>query len=445
MKRTHKWSRRELLRTLGVSAAAAPFIPMLDGHAEDPALPKRLVLFTHPNGVVLENWRPTGTATDFQLSPILAPLAAYQSQMLVLDGVDLGYAMDINKSNVGHAGIALMWTGSKPIWQDESLENGWASGPSVDQVVASRIGGDTAFSSLQTGVITRREDAFIHTRAYYSDSEAPLDCEIDPQAVFDRLFGDFSAEPGALARRIAGRRSVIDAVKGEIASLQPKLSAADRHRLDEHLSGIADLEARLDDVLPPSCEVPPPPGEMDYEATENLQAVTDAQIDLVVRALACDRTRVVGFQWGREASTGSAPWIGEGGIHTISHETTPESLAYRTQLATWFAQKFVRLLDGLAAANALENTLVVWGSPMAVADLHTSWNMPLVVVDGTGYFNTGRWLRWGTYEGGYTDSTGVSGNKLLVSICHAMGLDDVESFGNLDNVDLMTGPLDGLT
>jgi len=61
MKRAHKWSRRELLRTLGVSAAAAPFIPLLDGHAEDPALPKRLVLFTHTNGVVLENWRP-GTA-----------------------------------------------------------------------------------------------------------------------------------------------------------------------------------------------------------------------------------------------------------------------------------------------------------------------------------------------------------------------------------------------
>lgn len=445
MKRDHKWSRRDLLRALGVSAAAAPFIPLLDGHAEDPTLPKRLVIFTHPNGVVLDNWRPTGSENDFELSPILAPLAAYKDRMLVLDGVDLGYGMDRGKSNIGHSGMASLWTGSKPIWQDEALENGWASGPSVDQVVANAIGGQTTFASIQTGVITQRADAFIHTRAHYADSMQPLDCEQDPQAVFERLFGDFAAEPGALERRIAGRRSVIDAVRADVAALQPKLAASDRHRLDEHLTGIAELEARLDDLLPPSCEVPEAPGEVDYEAAENLEAVTDMHIDLVVRALACDRTRVAGFQWGREASTGSAPWIGGGGIHTRSHETSEDSLQYRTELATWFASKFARLVDGLVAANALENTLLVWGSPMAVADLHTSWNMPLVMIDGTGYFDTGRWLRWGSYEGGYGPSTGVSSNKLLVSICNAMGLDDVQSFGNLDDPELCNGPLDGLT
>jgi hypothetical protein len=445
MNLARKWSRRDLLRALGVSAATAPFIPLLDGHAGGEALPKRLVLFTHPNGVVLENWRPTGTETDFVLSPILAPLEAYRDRMLVLDGIDLGYAMDISKSNIGHAGMAGLWTGTSPIWQDEELENGWASGPSVDQVVANAIGGDTTFASLQTGVTTTRADGFIHTRAHYAGAEQPLDCENDPHAVFERLFGDFTAEPGAVQRRIDGRRSVMDSVRADVAALQPKLAPTDRHRLDEHLTGIEELEKRLDDVLPPSCEVPDAPAEMDYESTDNLEAVTDAQIDLIVRALACDRTRVAGFQWGREASTGTAPWIGTGGIHTRSHEVTPESIEYRTQLATWFAQKFVRLLDGLAAANALENTLVVWGSPMAVADLHTSWNMPHVVVDGTGYFQTGRWLRWGTYEGGYGPSSGVPNNRLLVSICHAMGLEDVESFGNLENTALNTGPLDGLT
>jgi hypothetical protein len=445
MNRDSKWSRRNLLRTLGVSAAAAPFIPLLEGHAGGTALPKRLVLFTHSNGVVLENWRPTGGEADFVLSPILAPLAAYRDRMLVLDGLDLGYGKDIGKSSVGHAGMASLWTGTSPIWQDEELENGWASGPSVDQVVANAIGHETTYASLQTGVITERSNAFIHTRAYHAGAEQPLDCENDPHAVFERLFGDFTAEPGALQRRIDGRRSVMDAVRADVAALQPKLAPADRHRLDEHLTGIAELEDRLDDVLPPSCEVPDAPAEMDYESTENLEAVTDAQIDLVVRALACDRTRVVGFQWGREGSTGTAPWIGSGGIHTRSHEVTPESIDYRTQLSTWYATKFVRLLDGLAAANALEGTLVVWSSPMAVSDLHTNWNLPFVMVDGTGYFSTGRHLRWGTYEGGYVPSTGESSNKLLVSICHAMGLDDVESFGNLEDSSLMTGPLDGLT
>ena len=236
----------------------------------------------------------------------------------------------------------------------------------------------------------------------------------------------------------------MDSVRSDVAALQPKLAPSDRHKLDAHLTGIAELEKRLDDLTPPACEVPDEPDEIDFRATENLEAVTDAQIDLAVQALACDCTRVVGFQWGREGSTGVAPWIGSGGIHTRSHETTPESIEYRTELATWFATKFVRLLDGLAAANALQDTLVVWGSPMAVADFHTSWNMPIVVVDGTGYFDTGRYLRWGTYEGGYTPSTGVSSNKLLVSLCHAMGLSDVTSVGNLQDPDFMTGPLDGL-
>lgn len=441
---TRAWSRRNLLRTLGVSAAAAPFIPLLDGHAGDPTLPKRLVLFTHPNGVVLENWRPSGGEHDFALSHSLAPLEPHRQRLLVLDGVDLGYAMDINKSNVGHAGIASLWTGSSPVWQDQELENGWASGPSVDQVVAAAIGGETAYASLQVGVATQRADAFIHTRAYHAGAQQPLDCEIDPRSLFDRLFGDFTAEPGAAARRIDGRRGVIDAVRGDIAALQPKLSAADRQRLDEHLTGIAELEKRLDAELPPSCEVPDPPPDLDPQSNDDFEAITDAQIDLAVRALACDRTRVVGFQWGREASTGSAPWIGSGGIHTRSHEITPESIEYRTELTRWFATKFVRLLDGLEAANALQDTLVVWGSPMAVADLHTSWNMPIVMVDGTGYFDTGRYLRWGTYEGGYTGSTGVSSNRLLVSICQAMGL-ELDSFGNLQDPALMTGPLDGLT
>jgi Protein of unknown function (DUF1552) len=445
MKSHSRWSRRTLLRSLGVSAAAAPFIPLLDGHADDPALPKRLILFTHPNGVVLENWRPSGGEHDFVLSPILAPLAAYRDRMLVLDGIDLGHAMDVGHSDLGHGGLASLWTGTSPIWQDQALEDGWASGPSVDQVVASAIGGETAFASLQTGVTTVRSDAFIHTRAYYAGAQQPLDCENDPRAVFDRLFGDFSAEPGAVQRRIDARRSVMDTVRADVAALQPKLSPSDRQRLDEHLTGIEELEKRLDDVLPPSCDVPDAPADIDYESADNLEAITDSQIDLVVRALACDRTRVAGFQWGREASCGSAPWIGSGGIHTRSHEITPESLEYRTNLATWFASKLARLVDGLAAANALENTLIVWGSPMAVADLHTSWNMPMVVIDGTGYFNAGRYLRWGSYEGGYTASTGVSSNKLMVSICHAMGLTDVESFGNLQNPDLMTGPLDGLT
>jgi hypothetical protein len=444
MRHEYKWSRRNLLRTLGISAAAAPFIPLLEGHAEDPVVPKRLVLFTHTNGVVLENWRPTGSEHDFVLPSILAPLQAHRDRMLVLDGVDLGYALDINKINVGHSGIASLWTGSHVIWQDEQVENGWASGPSVDQVVAGAIGNQTAFPSLQTGVITHRADAFVHTRAYYSGSQQPLECETDPRAVFERVFGDYTAEPSALARRTAGRRSIIDAVRGDISSLQPKLSASDRHRLDEHLTGIAELEARLDDILPPSCEIPLEPGDMNPEAPETLDAVTDAQIDLVVRALACDRTRVAGFQWGREASCSSAPWIGNGDIHTHSHETTPASLEFRTQLAAWHASKLARLLDGLAAANALENTLVVWGSAMTSSELHTSWNIPLVVIDGTGYFDTGRWLRWGSYTGGYTPSTGVPSNKLLVSICHAMGLTDVESFGNLNNPELMTGPLEGL-
>jgi len=442
---TRPWSRRALLRSLGVSAAAAPFVPLLDGHAGDPVLPKRLVLFTHPNGVVLDDWRPTGGEHDFVLSPILAPLEAHRERLLVLDGIDLGHAMDISKSNVGHAGIASLWTGTSPIWQDEELENGWAAGPSVDQVVAAAIGHETAFSSLQLGVYTQRADAFIHTRAYHAGAQQPLDCENDPRAVFERLFGDFTAEPGAAARRIAARRSVMDSVRADVASLQPKLAASDRHRLDQHLTGIAELEARLDDLLPPSCQIPDAPADVDPLSNDEFEAITDTQIDLAVRALACDRTRVVGFQWGREASSGNAPWIGSGGIHTRSHETTPDSLAYRTALATWFTTKFVRLLDGLEAANALQDTLVVWGSAMAVADLHTSWNLPVVVVDGTGHFDAGRYLRWGSYTGGYTESTGVSSNKLLVSICHAMGLGDVESFGNLQDPALMTGPLDGLT
>lgn len=444
--------RRRFLTALGASTAALPLLPLFDSHAEASGFPRRIVLMVHPDGLWLPAWRPSGGEHDFVLSDMLSSLAPYRQDLLVLDGVDLGTGVDRGKG-YGHSGIAGLFTGSKPIWDDEELENGWASGPSVDQVIAGAIGGETAFASIQTGVICHRSDAFIHTRAFHAGAQAPLDPEIDPRAVFDRLFGDFTSDPAAAQRRIDGRTQVMDATRAEIAAISGKLGAADRHKLEAHLDGLRALEKRLHDDLPAACAVPDRPADLDPELTENLEAITDTQLDLIVQALACDRTRVVGFQWGREASTGTAPWIGSGGVHTVSHEITPDAVAYMTAWGRWQCERMTHLLDGLAAVpegngSMLDHTIVVWTTAMGSPDTHSSWNLPTVVFDGTGYFDTGRYLRWGTYQGDGNDwsgPTGVPHNKLLVSLCHAMGLADVTSFGNLDDPDLMTGPLPGLT
>jgi hypothetical protein len=180
----------------------------------------------------------------------------------------------------------------------------------------------------------------------------------------------------------------------------------------------------------------------------------DAQIEVLVHAFACDRVRVASLQLVPENSWSSAEFLGEwrtlggGGVHTVSHYQNQEpSLDRReravdqmTALNRFCAEHFAHLLDRLDETGLMDGTLVVWAPAMSHGGYHSNQNVPFVIAQGaTGPFRANRYLRWGEYrqpptgaDTGYGqtyDAGNESNNNLLVSICHAMGLAEVDAVG----------------
>ena len=484
---TKRWNRRDFLRAAGVSAGAAALLPLLPPIGEAQVeLPKRLLLIHTGNGSILERWRSNGSGTAFRSGealpalrgPILAPLDRHRERLLLLDGIDLAACYEDDSAswppgpNHGHAGASVLWTGINGGGEDFGGDAGeLPTGPSVDQVIADHIGRETAVGSLQLSTWSRPIDP----RGIYSFAEGgvPLPAELDPQAVYDRAFGGgASRDDSARLRDAARRRRTLDLLRGEIGRVRAELPAADRDRLDRHVLGIDSLEARLDALgsMGAACVVGDRPGPNGRDIAQRL-ATVEAWKEMIRTAFACDLTRVVSLTltpenvWSPLSFVdGWAPGLGE--VHNVSHLTTdPDTtVASRaidsiTALQRWHATQLAEildLLDGVEEApgtTLLDNTVVVWGMAMSQGGYHTNRNTPFVIAHGTeGPFRTGRYLRWGSYEqpptGGCSRSTrchqgagNQASNRLLVSLCHAFGLDGTERFGD----PRFTGPLPGLS
>ncbi len=432
-RRKRALTRRSLLRGMAGGAALLPFLPQTERDAVAAGgVSKRLIVITHPNGNYLPQWRPTPDGDSFALPSILDPLNDYREQMLVLDGLD-NQAYEQNPVGDFHNGMGSLWTGM-PV--SDELQSG---GISVDQFVAEAIGGDSLLGSINAAA--KLTSSQVRTRAHYRGVNNAVEPDQAPADLFQRVFADSALDPAEFQILRQQRLSVLDAVRGDLDALRSKMSANDVHRMEQHLEGVHSIEKRLLTDLP-TCALPEAPGELDPSSDGDYAEVIDGHIDLIVQALACDVTRVATLQLGREGSTGSGGWVegwGGGGIHTMSHGNDPDSLESMRLLYRWNAGRVTKLLDGLAEATdadgapLLDNTLVVWGSAMSSAYNHASRNIPFVVIEGdNGYFRTGRHIRWGDWELGspaHGDHGGEPHNRLLVSICHAMGLEGETSFG----------------
>ena len=435
-------SRRSLLRALG-AASLAPLLPALDARAQTSAPPRRLILFFTPHGAITDAWLPTGTETQFSLGPVLRPLARHQSKLVVLGGMKMPGEDPVGAPHT--KGLPLLWTGSRlqtggTFQRTDGVGGftyGWNSGPSVDQVVAASLQNGRPYPSLELGVQCYRQEP--SARMIYRAPSFPLDPGTDPQAVFNTLFSSQQVEPAALTRARAERRSVIDLVKGELESLNRDLGVVDRHKIDAHLTAMRELERSL---APPTsaCFAPALGAGVGSGLVANRPVLVDQQLSLLAQAVACDLSRVLSFQYSSADNDAYPyPWLGiDANHHLLSHEESEAvARAKRIQITTWFSEKFALLLDKLAAipeggGTALDNTMVVWGSELGNAQNHSFDDVPFIVAGGgAAGVRTGRFLQ----------TNGALHNRLLVSMCHFMGLTNVQTFGNLDRGQ---GPLPGL-
>lgn len=438
-------SRRAVLRGAAVGGLVLPWLESLAAdRASHAAVPpaRRFLSVYQPGGSVLEQWRPSGTETDFALSPILSPLETVKDRILVLDGIDMQSA--IGEQN--QSGMVALLTGTP-----QTTSGAFAKGPSLDQVLATRMAAEARpIASLEMAVRwgTGKAHGLLSPIdcLNYRDTATfePIKPRLDPVATWNELFGG-QAPPDA-----AWDRSILDAVMQRYANLAQRLGAADKQRLDQHLERLRELEQRVAEVA--LCAPPELVDTSDYDPDSGLNSddvgsirdlPTDAAIpkvgklmmDMLVMAYACDLTAVGTLQWSDCEAKYTFPWLSLSETHAYYQNDGgyhPEECA---TIVTWYTQQLAYLLTSLQSVDMgghslLDETVVFYGSHLQNVATHTKTNMPFILAGGGGGLRPGRFLTYG----------GRSHNDLLVSILNLFG-DPRTTFGDAQYCE---GALDNL-
>jgi Protein of unknown function (DUF1552) len=445
--------RRTLIRGAGSIAIALPWLeamtpPRRAQAAPPPGPARRFVTVYQPGGTVRARYTPTGTETAFTLGPILKPLEPVQSQILVVDGLDM-------KSAIGEqhqAGIVALLTGTP----QKNGGSGYAAGPSIDQVIATRISaGRKPKASIQMAVrwATGRSKGRLHpiNALNYEDNATfnPIPPRLDPVQIFDDLFGTL---PGAAEARLARKRSILDYVGRRYETLSSRLGTTDRQKVDQHLSKIREIERGLTVApTPGACRLPTRVDTADYNPrtglnSDNTGSIVDTQtdmaipkvgkylLDLLVTSLACDLTAVATFQWSDTEAKHTMPWLSLNEHHHYYQHDGGFRPGECEKICTWYSQQHLYLLQQMAAVDMgghslLDESVVFFGSELQEPPSHRKTNMPFLLAGGGGGLRTGRWLRYPS----------LSHNDLLVSILNLFG-DTRQVFGDPR---FCAGPLPG--
>ena len=435
-------SRRTVLRGLGASLALPlldSMIPALSSASAQAAQPaKRLGVVYVPNGMAMKSWTPATEGTDFEITRILQPLAAYQDRMLVLTG------LNGPRSNAGvHASASTRFlTGAIPARVESDLQ----AAVSIDQLVARQLGRETQLGSLELAL--DKNDVFgscdIGFSCQYTstiawrDANTPLPMETNPRLVFERLFGDIgTTDPAVRLQRIRKDQSLLDAVSDRVSELNRSVGAGDRARLDQYLDAVRDVERRIQMAEAQSNrelpEVEQPSGIPDsYEEHAKLM------FDMQVLAYQTDLTRVITFMLGRELSGRTYAEIGVPDSHhpTSHHRDDPVLYEKVTKINEFHTSLFAYYLDKLDATpdadgSLLDNMLLLYGAGMSDSNRHSNAGLPLVLLGGgAGTLKGGRHIRY---------RSGTPINNLHLTMLDKMGV-PVDNLGySTDQLDLLSG------
>lgn len=399
------WTRRAFLGGAG-AAVALPFFASLRPRrlfAQAAERPQRLLVVYTPNGMNMGDWTPAATGPDYALTPILQPLAPIKHKVLVLSGVDNPAAAPEGFGQ--HAPATAAFLTCIDVAKSQDIKNGI----SMDQVAANHIGNSTRFRSLQLGTDGGSNAggcdggySCAYTRNIsWANATSPMPKLIDPRAVFDLLFAGFDPEATAaeLERRRVYKKSVLDSILEDATALESKLGASDREKLDQYMSGVRELEMRVEAESTAVCPVPVrPPGGVDFPTKVKLM------LDLMALAVQCDLTRVITFMMGNSISGQSFPWVGVNGAHhPISHhQNDPAKLAQLTLIDRWEVEQYSYLLQKLDSMDdgdgttVLDNSMVYFANEVADGNIHGINDLPILLAGSAGgRIRPGRHVRYG--------------------------------------------------
>jgi hypothetical protein len=438
MKLRH-FNRRTFLKGTG-AAMALPLIPALSARAQAGNFPKRLILFHVPEGMEPDTWWPSGSGANFTLQNSLAPLAPWKNNLTVIRGVNASSTTPIFERHDGtcYHGYAMPHILSGGPDGPARTLNGVSipGGMSIDRAVGKIIRGSAPFQSFEFGVQVGGDE--IQRRLSYDAKNIGREAVSNPNDAYSQLSGQAPVTTGPsqdAVQQQARRKRALDSVLAQINQVRCEVGAENRALLDAHLASVTAVEAQLESALTSGANfrtmvTPASNWNSLAQDTSKFPDVGKIQTDILVAALRADLTRVATLQWSNTVSRCDFGWIGinMGDHHNgISHNASSEAAAARTQIASWYAQRFAYLLEQLSAVpegagTMLDNTVVVYFSEMSIGNAHWPYQLPIVVAGGS---QSG--LRLGQYLS-FSSAQERSLNDLWVSILQAFGV-NATAFG----------------
>jgi len=391
-----------MMPSIGSAAEAAA------GATAAGAIPRRMAFVYIPNGVILENWVPTGTGSNYQLSPTLAPFKNVKDDILVVTGLKHDKAKANGDGAGDHARAnATFLTG---VQARKTAGADIRAGVSVDQIAASKVGRLTRFPSLELSCDKARQAGNCdsgYSCAYqfnlsWKTETMPMAPENDPRLVFERLFGGGS--PNETAKSAALRKeynkSILDFVMDDAKRLQGQLGVNDKRKLDEYLAGVRELELQIEASEKFNAK------ELDYKKPTGIPKDKSAHFrlmyDLMVLAFRTDTTRISTFLMAHDGSNTPFPEIGiPDGHHNLSHHQNDKTMVDKLKKIDYFhMQNYAYFLEKMKATkeadgtSLLDNSMIVLGSGIADGNRHSHHDLPVIIAGKAGgTIKTGRHLK----------------------------------------------------
>jgi hypothetical protein len=402
-------SRRTLLRGLGTAIALPMFdamTPAMAAPARSGPAPLRMAFTYVPNGIIMENWTPAADGKAFEFSRILKPLEPFREKLLVLSGLTHNNGRALGDGPGDHARAAASFlTGAHP---RKTAGADIKNGVSADQIAAITLGNRTRFASIELGIEHGRivgncdsgySCAYSNSISWRSEA-TPMPPEVNPKLVFERLFGNGDVAETAASR--AMRKSILDYVREDAATLQTSLGVSDKRKLDEYLTSVREIEKRIEASANTVGSTDAPSLEKPEGIPVDFEEHVQLMFDLQTVAFQTDSTRIATFMIGREGSNNTYRQIGvPDAHHGISHhrgdaekveKLTKINEHHLAQFAKWI-EKLSKIQDG--DGTLLDHSMIVYGSGLSDGNRHYHHDLPVVIAGGANKsLSMGRHVRY---------------------------------------------------
>ncbi|MDX1646957.1 MAG: DUF1552 domain-containing protein [Longimicrobiales bacterium] len=390
-------------------------------------------------GATQHLFAPELIGKDFEMVPnsALISLEPYQDYLTIVSNTDVRMAEAFTAPEIGgdhFRSSAVFLTQSHP---KQTQGSDLFVGTSLDQIHAKRFGQDTPLPSMQFtipnidqagGCTYNYSCAYTDSISWASPSE-PLPMIRDPRVAFDMLFGA-GGTPAERAERRRMRSSILDWISGEVREMNRQLGTEDRARMEQYLQNVREIERRIQMVEAHNSSgeeraIPEAPAGVPDSYREHVELMFDLQ----VLAIETGMTRIISFKTGRDSENRVFPESGtDSPFHPASHHGGREDAIlefnkicqYRVSMLPYLLEKMKNTQVG--AQNLLDKSVVMFGSPMADANLHNHRRCPLV------FLGKGNGILEGNLHLKAADGTPMA--NVMLTLLQELGHSGMDSFGD---------------